>query len=395
MSSARLLLVSLLVLTAATPSRAAFHHALIDELMSGAAGNPAIQFVEMRMIASGQIQTNGSRLVTFNCDGTVVTTLLVVSGNISNGGVDRRWLMASPDGTTFLAAAGISADFTWNPAVTGSIPTACGQVCWGKPPATGLGDPDNYRDCVAYGAYTGPLPTGAGPPSSSTPGDGTMSLTRGGPDRFDNAFFLTCPSPTNDADQQGDFGPCTPGTTTSTSTTTSTTIAAGTSQLLSGKLLLLTDNLDTSMRKVKAMSKDVEIDLGAGNLTADDPVTTAGSTLRVVSAAGDTFDATYPLPKPQWAYIGAAGANLGYRYVDPLRVNGPVTAVLVKRGVLVKVAGKGTGLGHSLGGNPDPVAVVLQIGSRRYCTRFGGTVIFDTGKKYLAKDAPAPGLCPP
>jgi len=183
MSSARLLLVSLLVLTAATPSRAAFHHALIDELMSGAAGNPAIQFVEMRMIASGQIQTNGSRLVTFNCDGTVVTTLLVVSGNISNGGVDRRWLMASPDATTFLAAAGISADFTWNPAVTGSIPTACGQVCWGKPPATGLGDPDNYRDCVAYGAYTGPLPTGAGPPSSSTPGDGTMSLTRGGPDR--------------------------------------------------------------------------------------------------------------------------------------------------------------------------------------------------------------------
>ena len=395
MSCARVLVAPLLLLATATSGRAAFHHALIDELMSGAAGNPAIQFVEIRMIASGQISTNGSRLVAFSCDGTVVTTLLVVSGNIANGGVDRRWIMASPDGATFLAGAGISADFTWNPAVTGSIPTTCGQVCWGKPSAAGLGDPDNYRDCVAYGAYTGPLPTGAGPPTGSTPGDGTMSLTRGGPDQFDNAFFLTCPSPTNNADQQGDFGPCTPGTTTTTSTTTSTTIGAGTSQLLSGKLLLLTDNVDTTKRKVKAMSKDVAIDLGAGNLTADDPVTTPGSTLRVVSAAGDVFDTTYPLPKPQWAYVGSAGANLGYRYVDPQRVNGPVTAVLVKRGVLVKVAGTGAGLGHSLGGNPDPVAVILQIGSRKYCVSFGGTVTFDAGKKYLAKDAPVPGACPP
>ena len=76
-------------------------------------------------------------------------------------------------------------------------------------------------------------------------------------------------------------------------------------------------------------------------------------------------------------------------------MNGPVTAVLVKRGVLVKVVGKGAGLSHSLGGNPDPVAVVLQIGSRKYCTSFGGTVTFDAGKKYLANDAPAPGACPP
>ena len=393
--SARVLVACLLLLATTTPGRAAFHHALIDELMSGAAGNPAIQFVEIRMIASGQITTNGSRIVAFSCDGTLVTTLLVVPSNISTGGVDRRWIMASPDGATFLAAAGIMPDFTWNSTVSGNIPTVCGQVCWGKPAATGLSDPDNYRDCVAYGAYTGPLPTGAGPPAGSTPGDGTFSLTRGGPDPFDNTFFLTCPSPTNNADQQGDFGPCTPGTTTSTSTTTSTTIAAGTAQLLSGKLLLLTDNVDTTKRKVKAMSKDVGIDLGAGNLTADDPVTTAGSTLRVVSAAGDVFDATYSLPQAQWAYIGAPGGNLGYRYVDPQRMNGPVTAVLVKRGVLVKVVGKGAGLSHSLGGNPDPVAVVLQIGSRKYCTSFGGTVTFDAGKKYLANDAPAPGACPP
>src|SRR5712692_2845372 len=94
MSSAAVLLASLLVLTTAASSRAAFHHALIDELMSGAAGNPAIQFVEIRMISGGQVLTNSSRLVAFNCDGTVVTTLLVVPANIPNGGVDRRWIMA-------------------------------------------------------------------------------------------------------------------------------------------------------------------------------------------------------------------------------------------------------------------------------------------------------------
>jgi hypothetical protein len=41
------------------------------------------------------------------------------------------------------------------------------------------------------------------------------------------------------------------------------------------------------------------------------------------------------------------------------------------------------------------VDVVLTIGQQRYCWTFGGDVRFKEGKRYLAKNAGAPGACPP
>ena len=82
----------------------------------------------------------------------------------------------------------------------------------------------------------------------------------------------------------------------------------------------------------------------------------------------------------------------GYKYKDPL---GPIRKATLKNGKLLKVSGKGSGLGFSLATNPDPVAVALETGAKHYCMSFGGTTSFVANRTYSAKDAPAPGSCPP
>jgi glucose/arabinose dehydrogenase len=168
--------------------------------------------------------------------------------------------------------------------------------------------------------------------------------------------------------------------------------SAGGAFLTGKKITLRDDPANAAHKSVKMSSKDPGIDLGGGFNSADDPNVNGGS-LRVQSTTGG-FDDTYPLPAGGWRYIGSPGDALGYTYKDPDLTHGPIKAVTLKTGKLLKASGKGSGLGHALSTNPDPVAVVLQLGTKQYCLSFGGTATFQAGKRYSAKDTPTATNCP-
>lgn len=216
-----------------------------------------------------------------------------------------------------------------------------------------------------------------------------------------------------DENETGDYdvtvtclaGPCLTATTTTTTvttttttspaastTTTSTTLPGTVDQLIGGKKLVLKDKPNKPhKRALNVVSDDAGIDLGLGNGSTDDP-RTVGATLRVYSTGGG-FDATYPMPANRWKLIGAEGLNKGYKYVDGGGQAGAMRHATLKPGIL-KLAGKGAGLGHVLAADPDPVHVVLTIGTTRYCASFGGSTSHKAGKSFIAKSAPAPAACP-
>ena len=222
-------------LLARTPAHAAFHFAVIDEFMSGCGANSTVQFVEMRLLSSGQTVVGDTRLTAFSCDGSTVNVLELVPNDIGNGMTGARWVIGS---SSFQAASGIAPDFVMSDDDPG-IFRDCGMICWGAPgmipPAPSSWDPtvpSNYVDCVAYGPYTGPLGPGAGAAASDIPNNGSQSLTRSGGSAFDNNFALATPTPTNNAGGVGSLGGCAGFTTTSTAppgggSTTSTTTSGG------------------------------------------------------------------------------------------------------------------------------------------------------------------------
>lgn len=153
-------------------------------------------------------------------------------------------------------------------------------------------------------------------------------------------------------------------------------------ELLQGAKLVL------KKASINVVSTDPAITVGA-NEGADDPVV-HGATLRLASVDGDGFDTTIDLPAKRWRYVGKKGAGGGYRY----KGRGAVRSVLVKPGGLLRVQGKGKGLGVTLGASPAPVHVVLTLGGRAYCLTFGGTVEFKANARFAASAADAPALCP-
>src|SRR5207237_3044838 len=136
-------------------------------------------------------------------------------------------------------------------------------------------------------------------------------------------------------------------------------------------------------------SRDATIDLGGGVGSVDDPTVNGGS-VRVLSIEGDVFDRTYSLPATGWRVFRRRGIAYGYAFTGA----GPIRRVRVKTGKILRVFGKGSDLGHTLGGDPAPVRVVLTLGKRQYCMSFGGTVAFTPGARYAAHAAPAPDICP-
>jgi len=154
-------------------------------------------------------------------------------------------------------------------------------------------------------------------------------------------------------------------------------------QLITGASLKL------GKHSVGVVSRDPTLGLGTGPSTAADPVQ-HGGTLRVLSIEGDVFDQTYPLAASGWRYLKRHGAIIGYRFRGP----GPIRMARLQAGYGLRATGSGAGLNHSLGANPVPVRVVLTLGQQQYCMSFGGTASFSASMRFLAKDAPAPDLCP-
>ena len=179
-----------------------------------------------------------------------------------------------------------------------------------------------------------------------------------------------------------------PNTTPSTTTTTRTTLQGMEEQRLTGKKLQMKDDANPSRRQLTVLSNDATV---AGGGSAADP-TVSGGSLRIVGAG---INETYPLPSGGWKIVGHPEAGKGFAYKDRSLASGPIKLVQVKTGKLVKASGKGAALGFSLAGNPEPVDVVLTIGTRSYCMHFGGEQTFKARKRFVAKDAPTAPSCPP
>lgn len=189
MRIARLLLLSLVLSVGfliaqargTQPALAAHHLAQISEVMSGFAGDPNVQFVEIELLAPSQQFITNTRLTVFNANGTFNTVLLDPLGsNVSTS--PGRVLMATQAFVDLTPSPGVTPDFIFPP---GILPDA-GMVCWGGPgffaPAMfDTMDPNLYVDCVSYGgtAFTGSNPMMSNPESASPgAGNGQRSLTR-------------------------------------------------------------------------------------------------------------------------------------------------------------------------------------------------------------------------
>jgi len=171
-------------------------------------------------------------------------------------------------------------------------------------------------------------------------------------------------------------------------------VTSGGDQPVFGSKLSLKDNPTNAERKSLTVQAKDGIVLGG---TGDNPTTAASNTLEVVSQVpGAAFDQCYPLPAGNWTVIGELADHKGFKYKDSKRLAGPVKSAQVKADKLIKVSGKGSALGFSLGGtSPDPVTVILTTGARRYCATFGGETKFTASKSFSAKLADTPASCPP
>lgn len=218
--------IALLVgLGLATPSRAVFHETVIDEMLTSYGGDPNVQFIEMRMLASLQSFVGNSVFAAFDSTGTYTGDILVVPNNVAKSGSGTRWLVGT---MAFQTATGLAPDFIMQPGV---LPTGGGMVCFGgggglspkNPPTWDRTNIATYVDCVAYGTFSG---SGTIVKPTSLNGDG-HSLQRMG-NTMDNAANFICADPATPQNNAGATAsmaatdPCASAAATATATPTST-----------------------------------------------------------------------------------------------------------------------------------------------------------------------------
>jgi hypothetical protein len=178
-------------------------------------------------------------------------------------------------------------------------------------------------------------------------------------------------------------GTCTPGS------------ALHCSQNLFGNSLLLrVNNFNQSLFGLKVKTRGtISFARASSNGSAGDP-TLYGASVRLLTSGDHAEDFTYVLPAARWQVVGKANANKGYRYRDLDEQVGPIRSVVVMNAGNVEITGVGHQLNFSLMANPNPVAVVLTLGSEAYCLSFGGDTTFTTNARFRARSAPAPTCTP-
>jgi len=170
-------------------------------------------------------------------------------------------------------------------------------------------------------------------------------------------------------------------------------------QLAAGSKLTIRNALpdNESKNAITMRAKGLSVDLPFPG-SPDDPTCAGGgaSSLTVSSSASGAFF-TQDLPCANWVQTFT-----GYRYRDRAMAAGPCKDVYFRPAGVTSVActGRGPGvLNFDLepGLAQVPVVVRLTMGTKSYCTAFGGTLKKDgtDGKRFLAINAGAPTECSP
>jgi cysteine-rich repeat protein len=170
-------------------------------------------------------------------------------------------------------------------------------------------------------------------------------------------------------------------------------------RLISGKKLIVKDkDGDATKRAIIVQSRDSSIAAPLPDGVGDPTV--IGAELCVMNTATPE-EAIIALPAEGWTGLGNPAGSKGYKFSGRAVPGSPCKSVLVRAGKLKAVC-KGNQIGFTLDeASQAPLAVTLRTGAGSfYCMEFGGAIRKDKpaahGKTgmFMAKDAPAPLVCP-
>jgi hypothetical protein len=183
----------------AEPASATFHLIQIREVYPGSTANPNSEYVELQMWAADQHHVAGHVLRTYD-PGPTVTGSDAFAADVPHGADQSTLVLATPEAESEF---GFVADAPLSPA--GRLDPAAGAVCW------------ENLDCVAWGGFTGALPSPAGAPAAAIPAGmalrrtiapGCATLLEPSDDRDDSATDLAAvfPSPRPNAIAPSEHG---------------------------------------------------------------------------------------------------------------------------------------------------------------------------------------------
>jgi hypothetical protein len=144
----------------APPAPATFHLMSIREVYPGSAAAPAAEYVELQMWAEGQNLVAGHLLRTYDATGSVTGTNSFPA-DVPRGSNQSTMVLATPEAE---AQFGFLADTAITP--SGQLDPGGGAVCW------------EQIDCVAWGNFSGSLPSPAGSPAAPAGIPDGMALRR-------------------------------------------------------------------------------------------------------------------------------------------------------------------------------------------------------------------------